>query len=124
MTKAFPDGFMWGTATASFQIEGATQADGRGESIWDRFAVTPGKVLNGATGDPACESYYRYEEDIDLMKAMNAATYRFSTAWPRVIPDGDGEVNPVGLDYYERLVDTLLAADIMPSVSLYHWDLP
>jgi beta-glucosidase len=124
MTKRFPDGFMWGTATASFQIEGATRSDGRGESIWDRFAATPGKVHNGDTGDPACESYYRYQEDITLMKAMNNNAYRFSIAWPRVIPDGDGDVAQAGLDYYDRLVDALLAAGITPVATLYHWDLP
>jgi len=124
MTQQFPDGFLWGTATASYQIEGATQADGRGESIWDRFSATPGKVLNGDTGDPACESYYRYQEDIALMKAMNSTAYRFSIAWPRIIPDGDGAVVEAGLDYYERLVDALLEAGIMPVATLYHWDLP
>lgn len=124
MVKQFPEGFLWGTATASFQIEGATQADGRGESIWDRFAATPGKVLNGDVGDPACESYYRYTEDIDLIKLMNNNAYRFSIAWPRVIPDGDGEVVEAGLDYYDRLVDALIAANIIPFVTLYHWDLP
>jgi beta-glucosidase len=124
MTGKFPDGFLWGTATASYQIEGATKADGRGESIWDRFAATPGKVLNGDTGDPACDSYHRYQEDVALMKAMNNNAYRFSIAWPRIIPDGDGQVVEAGLDYYDRLVDTLLAAGIAPVVTLYHWDLP
>jgi beta-glucosidase len=124
MNKQFPEGFLWGTATASFQIEGATKADGRGESIWDRFAATPGKVLNGAVGDPACESYYRYPEDIALMKAMNNNAYRFSTAWPRIVPDGDGVVNEAGLDYYDRLVDALLAEGVAPVATLYHWDLP
>ena len=124
MSKQFPDGFLWGTATASYQIEGATKADGRGESIWDRFADTPGKVLNGDTGEPACESYYRYQEDIALMKAMNNNAYRFSIAWPRIIPDGSGAVVEAGLDYYERLIDALLEADITPLVTLYHWDLP
>jgi beta-glucosidase len=124
MTGKFPDGFLWGTATASYQIEGATKADGRGESIWDRFAATRGKVLNGDTGDPACESYYRYQEDVALMKAMNNSAYRFSIAWPRIIPDGDGQVVEAGLDYYDRLVDALLAAGIAPVVTLYHWDLP
>jgi beta-glucosidase len=124
MIRHFPEGFLWGTATASFQIEGATKADGRGESIWDRFAATPGKVLNGDTGDPACESYYRYREDIALMKAMNNNAYRFSVAWPRVIPTGDGSVVEAGLDYYDRLIDALLADDITPFVTLYHWDLP
>jgi beta-glucosidase len=124
MVKQFPEGFLWGTATASYQIEGATKADGRGESIWDRFAATPGKILNGDVGDPACESYYRYQEDIALMKAMNNNAYRFSIAWPRVIPDGDGAVAEAGLDYYDRVVDALLAEDITPLVTLYHWDLP
>jgi beta-glucosidase len=124
MTGKFPDGFLWGTATASYQIEGATKAGGRGESIWDRFAATPGKVLNGDTGDPACDSYHRYQEDVALMKAMNNNAYRFSIAWPRIIPDGDGQVVEAGLDYYDRLVDTLLAAGIAPVVTLYHWDLP
>ena len=124
MIKPFPEGFLWGTATASYQIEGATEADGRGESIWDRFAATPGKVLKGYTGDPACDSYFRYEEDIALMKAMYNNAYRFSIAWPRIIPDGDGEVTQAGLDHYDRLVDALLAADIVPCVTLYHWDLP
>lgn len=124
MTRHFPEGFLWGTATASYQIEGATKADGRGESIWDRFSATPGKILNGDTGEPACESYYRSDEDVALMKAMNNNAYRFSIAWPRVIPDGDGAVNQAGLDYYDRLVDKLLAAGIVPSITLYHWDLP
>ncbi|MCL4252070.1 MAG: beta-glucosidase [Anaerolineae bacterium] len=124
MSTQFPQGFYWGTATASFQIEGATKADGRGESIWDRFAATPGKIRTGETGDPACESYHRYAEDIALMQAMNLNAYRFSIAWPRVIPDGSGTVNDKGLDYYDRLVDALLAAGITPLVTLYHWDLP
>lgn len=124
MAKSFPEGFLWGTATASFQIEGATKADGRGESIWDRFCDTPGKVLNGDKGDPACESYTRYSEDIALMQAMHNNAYRFSIAWPRIIPDGDGAVNKAGLAYYEKLVDGLLAAGITPLATLYHWDLP
>ena len=124
MAKTFPDGFLWGTATASFQIEGCTKADGRGELIWDRFCDTPGKVLNGDKGDPACELYTRHEEDIALIKAMNNNAYRFSIAWPRIIPDGDGEVNEAGLAYYDKLVDGLLAEGITPLVTLYHWDLP
>jgi beta-glucosidase len=124
MTKQFPQGFTWGTATASFQIEGATREDGRGESIWDRFAATPGKIITGETGDPACESYHRYKEDIALMQEMNMSGYRFSIAWPRVIPDGDGAVNAKGLEYYDHVVDALLAAGITPYVTLYHWDLP
>jgi beta-glucosidase len=124
MSKQFPKGFLWGTATASFQIEGCTSADGRGESIWDRFCTIPGKIVNGDTGDPACESYVRYPEDIALMQAMGTNAYRFSIAWPRIIPTGDGAVNPKGLDYYSRLVDALLAANIKPYPTLYHWDLP
>jgi len=120
----FPKGFIWGTATASFQIEGATREDGRGESIWDRFCATPGKIVTGETGDPACDSYHRYPEDIALMKAMSLNGYRFSIAWPRVIPDGDGKVCQAGLDYYDRVVDALLAENIQPFITLYHWDLP
>jgi beta-glucosidase len=122
--KEFPKGFFWGTATASFQIEGATKEDGRGESIWDRFAATPGKIETGETGDPACDSYHLFMDDIALMRAMNQNAYRFSIAWPRIIPDGDGKINPAGLDYYDRVVDALLAAKITPYITLYHWDLP
>ncbi|MBE0690976.1 MAG: beta-glucosidase [Anaerolineae bacterium] len=124
MTRQFPQGFAWGTATASFQIEGATREDGKGESIWDRFAATPGKIVTGETGDPACDSYHRYQEDIALMREMGLNAYRFSIAWPRVIPDGSGAVNEAGLDYYERVVDSLLEAQITPYPTLYHWDLP
>jgi beta-glucosidase len=124
VARTFPEGFLWGTATASYQIEGATHEGGRGESIWDRFAATPGKVFAGHTGDPACDSYHRYGEDIALMKAMNNNAYRFSIAWPRVVPDGKGPVNEAGLDYYERLADALLEAGIRPFATLYHWDLP
>jgi beta-glucosidase len=120
----FPRGFIWGSATAAYQIEGAAKEDGRGESIWDRFARTPGKVKNGDTGDVACDSYHRWQEDIALLKAMNLRSYRFSVAWPRIQPTGQGAVNARGLDYYSRLVDGLLAAGIRPSVTLYHWDLP
>jgi beta-glucosidase len=124
MTTQFPSDFAWGTATASFQIEGASHADGRGESIWDRFAATPGKIVTGELGEPACDSYHLYMDDIAVMSAMNNNAYRFSIAWPRVIPDGDGAVNSAGLDYYDRVVDALLAAGITPYVTLYHWDLP
>jgi beta-glucosidase len=124
ISNQFPKGFYWGTATASFQIEGAIHEDGRAESIWDRFAATPGKISTGEIGEPACDSYHLYLDDIALMKAMHNNAYRFSTAWPRIIPDGDGKVNPLGLDYYDRLVDALLAADITPFITLYHWDLP
>ena len=122
--QRFPKGFQWGAATAAFQVEGATRADGRGESIWDRFCATPGAIVTGETGDPACDSYYRYLDDISLLKEMNLNAYRLSIAWPRVIPDGSGKVNAKGLDYYDRLVDALLAEGIRPFVTLYHWDLP
>ena len=121
---AFPKGFFWGTATASYQIEGAWNEDGKGESIWDRFAHTPGKIKNGDTGDMACDSYRRWREDIALMRAMNHNSYRFSIAWPRIQPSGSGAANAKGLDFYSRMVDGLLEAHIRPLVTLYHWDLP
>jgi beta-glucosidase len=120
----FPDGFHWGTATASYQIEGAWQEDGKGESIWDRFSHTPGKIRNGHTGDVACDSYHRVAEDVALLRAMNLTSYRFSIAWPRIQPNGTGRANAKGLDYYRRLVDALLDAGIRPFPTLYHWDLP
>ncbi len=123
-THKFPPGFLWGSATASYQIEGAWQADGKGESIWDRFSHTPGKILNGDTGDVACDHYHRWREDIALMRDLGLRAYRFSIAWPRVLPTGYGRVNPAGLDFYSRLTDGLLEAGIRPFVTLYHWDLP
>jgi beta-glucosidase len=120
----FPKGFLWGTATASYQIEGAWDEDGKGESIWDRFAHTPGRIEDGTSGDVACDHYHRWPEDVDLMKSLNLQAYRFSVAWPRVLPDGRGAVNQAGLDFYSRLVDGLLEASITPFVTLYHWDLP
>jgi beta-glucosidase len=122
--SAFPEGFIWGSATASFQVEGAAWEDGRGESIWDRFCRTPGKVAGGHTGDVACDHYHRWQDDIRLMKDLGMQAYRFSTAWPRVIPTGSGPVNKAGLDFYDRLVDGLLEAEIIPYVTLFHWDLP
>src|SRR4030095_11462748 len=122
MGQPFPAGFVWGTATASYQIEGATREDGRGESIWDRFASIPGNILTGETGEPACDSYHRYPDDIAIMRELGVNGYRFSIAWPRIVPDGDGPVNPRGLDYYDRVVDALLAAGVTPYVTLYHWD--
>lgn len=123
-TKHFPEGFIWGAATASYQIEGAWNEDRRGESVWDRFSHTPGKVLNGDTGDIACDHYHRYKEDIALMKQLGIKAYRFSVAWPRIIPDGSGPVNQAGLDFYRALVAELRANGIKPAVTLFHWDLP
>jgi len=120
----FPDGFVWGTATAAYQIEGAAHADGRGASIWDTFSHTPGKTANGDTGDVACDHYHRYGDDVVLMQQLGVQAYRFSIAWSRILPQGTGEVNEAGLDFYDKLVDTLLAANITPFVTLYHWDLP
>ena len=120
----FPGGFFWGTATASYQIEGGWNEDGKGESIWDRFAHTAGKIKNGDTGDVACDSYHRWREDIALMQAMNLNSYRFSLSWPRIQPSGSGALNAKGIDYYSRIVDALLEARIRPFVTLYHWDLP
>jgi beta-glucosidase len=120
----FPNGFLWGAATSAYQIEGATDEDGRGESIWDTFCATPGKVHNGDSGAIACDSYHRYRLDIALMRELGLNAFRFSIAWPRIVPDGRGRVNEPGLDFYDRLVDELLAADIRPFVTLYHWDLP
>jgi beta-glucosidase len=123
-TPALPPGFLWGAATAAYQVEGAYREDGKGESIWDRFAHTPGRVENGDTGDVACDSYHRYAEDVEMLKQLGLKSYRFSIAWTRIQPDGRGAGNPRGLDYYRRLVDTLLEAGIRPLVTLYHWDLP
>ena len=122
--ETFPPGFLWGAATAAYQVEGAAREDGRGESIWDRFARTPGRVVNGDTGDVACDSYHRYPEDIALLKQLGLGSYRFSVAWPRIQPNGRGAVNARGLDYYRRLADATLEAGIRPLATLYHWDLP
>jgi beta-glucosidase len=120
----FPEGFLWGAATASYQIEGAAEEDGRGASIWDTFSRTPGKVLHGDTGDIACDHYHRLEEDLDLMAEIGLKAYRFSVAWPRIQPDGRGRTNGRGLDFYRRLVDGLRSRGIEPMLTLYHWDLP
>jgi len=120
----FPDGFVWGAATASYQIEGAATEDGRGVSIWDTFSRTPGKVFAGHTGDVACDHYHRYREDVAMMADLGLAAYRFSIAWPRIRPDGTGPVNTRGLDFYDRLTDELLGKGIEPLVTLYQWDLP
>lgn len=120
----FPQDFTWGTATASYQIEGAAHEDGRGVSIWDTFSRTPGKVVNGDTGDVADDHYHRWQSDVQLMKNLNIDAYRLSIAWPRIFPQGRGIVNEVGLDFYNRLIDELLENGITPYVTLYHWDLP
>ncbi len=119
-----PADFSWGVATSSFQIEGAATADGKGPSIWDDFCRTPNAIDGGDTGVQACDSYHRWPEDLALIKALGVDTYRFSIAWPRIQPSGTGAVNQAGLDYYERLVDDLLAAGVRPFTTLYHWDLP
>ena len=120
----FPAGFVWGAATSAFQIEGGPDADGRGESIWDRFAASPGRIADGGDGRVACDHYHRWPEDIALLRDLGLGAYRFSIAWPRVMPDGRGAVNQAGLDFYDRLVDGLLAVGVAPFVTLYHWDLP
>ena len=120
----FPDDFTFGSATASYQVEGAFDEDGRGPSIWDTFSKTPGKVWNGDTGDVACDHYHRWESDLDLMAELGLDAYRFSIAWPRIVPTGRGAVNQAGLDFYSRLIDGLRARDIKPVATLYHWDLP
>jgi beta-glucosidase len=121
---SFPSEFVWGAATAAYQIEGATTVDGRGESIWDRFCETPGNVANGDTGDPACEHYFRWRDDLDLMSSLGLQGYRFSISWPRVQPDGRGPANRKGLDFYRRVVEGMLERGIAPLATLYHWDLP
>lgn len=120
----FPEGFIWGAATAAYQIEGGAGEGGKGASIWDTFSHTPGKTARGETGDRACDSYHRWAEDIALLKSMNLRAYRFSVAWTRVAPNGDTHWNADGLAYYDALVDALLAAGIEPCITLYHWDLP
>ncbi len=122
--QQFPAGFLWGAATASYQIEGAWNEDGKGESIWDRFSHRPYTIFNGDTGDVACDHYHRMPEDVALMKELGLQTYRFSISWPRVLPQGRGAVNEKGLDFYDRLVDRLLEAGIMPNATLNHWDFP
>ena len=124
MQHGFPPGFRWGTATSAYQVEGAATEDGRGPSIWDTFAATPGKIGDGSNGLEAVDHYHRYKEDVALMKGLGATAYRFSIAWPRVFPQGTGAANPKGFDFYDRLVDELLQAGIEPYATLYHWDLP
>jgi beta-glucosidase len=122
--SVFPPQFVWGVATAAYQIEGGVHEDGRGVSIWDTFSHTPGNVLNGDSGDEACDHYHRWRDDLALLRDLGVSAYRFSVAWPRILPNGSGEPNVAGLDWYERLVDALLDSGIQPWVTLYHWDLP
>ncbi len=122
--SGFPEKFFWGTATAAFQIEGAPHADGKGESIWDRFSHTPGRIARGETADVAADHYHLWQSDLDLMRRLNLNAYRFSISWPRIFPEGYGRFNEAGLDYYSRLVDGMLARGIEPFLTIYHWDLP
>lgn len=123
-TSSFPERFVWGAATSAFQIEGATRVDGRGESIWDRFCQRDGAIEDGSDGVVACDHYHRWASDLDLLQSLGLGAYRFSVAWPRILPEGRGAVNEGGLDFYARLVDGLLERGITPWITLYHWDLP
>ena len=122
--RRFPDGFYWGVGTSAYQVEGAWNEDGKGVSIWDTYAHTPGKIKNDDNGDVANDHYHRYAEDVALMQSIGATAYRFSVAWPRIFPEGGGQPNAKGIDFYNRLVDALLEAGIEPFATLYHWDLP
>ena len=122
--RRFPEGFLWGASTSAAQIEGSVDADGRARSIWDTFAATPGRIADGSTPNVACDHYRRWVDDVELMKQLGLTAYRFSIAWPRVLPDGTGPVNDKGLDFYDQLVDGLLDSGIQPFATLYHWDLP
>ena len=124
MAETFPDGFLWGASTAAYQIEGAVREDGRGPSIWDTFSQTPGNILGDDTGDVACDHYHRWREDVALMRELGLGAYRLSTAWPRILPEGRGQTNIKGLEFYDRLIDAVMAVDIEPWTCLYHWDLP
>lgn len=124
MSEVFPADFVWGVATSAFQIEGAHDVDGRGRSIWDTYAAQPGLIEDGSNAEVACDHYHRYPQDIEIIRSLGVRAYRFSVAWPRIYPSGRGAVNAAGLDFYDRLVDALLAAGIEPWLTLYHWDLP
>ncbi|HYM84632.1 MAG TPA: family 1 glycosylhydrolase, partial [Candidatus Dormibacteraeota bacterium] len=124
LARRFPPGFAWGFAASAYQIEGAAAEDGRGASIWDTFSRQPGRIADGSTGDVACDHYHRYPEDVRLMADLGSRAYRFSVSWSRVLPAGTGAINQRGIDFYERLVDRLLEAGVVPLVNLFHWDLP
>ena len=122
--EEFPENFLWGSASAAYQIEGAFDEDGKGPSVWDTFSKIPGKTFEHTNGDIAIDHYHRYKEDVRLMAEMGLKAYRFSVAWSRIIPDGEGEINESGIDFYENLVDELLLYGIEPVLTLYHWDIP
>ena len=124
MRKGFSDNFVWGTATSSYQIEGAAGCDGKGDSVWDVFCREPGKILDGSSGDVACDHYNRYEEDFALLESLGIGNYRFSLSWPRLLPDGIGRVNQKGIDFYNRLIDSMLRHNVTPYLTLFHWDYP
>jgi beta-glucosidase len=124
MARSFPVGFLWGASTSAYQIEGAVEEDGRGRSIWDSFSHRPGNILDDATGDIACDHYHHWPEDVALVRELGIGAYRLSTAWPRILPEGRGRPNPKGLEFYDKLIDALLAAGLEPWICLYHWDLP
>ena len=123
-SKGFPEGFLWGAASAAYQVEGAWNEDGKGVSVWDEFVKIPGKTFKGTTGAIAVDHYHRYKEDVKLMAEMGLKTYRFSIAWTRIIPDGDGEINPKGIEFYNNLINEIVKYNITPVVTLYHFDLP
>ncbi|MDD5674211.1 MAG: family 1 glycosylhydrolase, partial [Chitinivibrionales bacterium] len=124
MKKEFPKNFLWGAATAAYQIEGAWNEDGKGPSIWDTFCHRSGTILNADTGDIACDHYHRFREDVQLMADLGLNAYRFSLSWPRIMPDGRGAMNQAGIDFYKKLIDGLLEKNIEPLVTMHHWDLP
>ena len=123
-SKGFPKDFLWGSASAAYQVEGAWNEDGKGPSNWDEFVRIPGKTFKATTGDKAVDHYHRYKEDVALMAEMGLKTYRFSISWPRIIPDGNGEVNEKGLQFYDDLINELVKNNIVPMVTVYHWDMP